>query len=90
MLLLVVLYAGEPNSLRLVVGCGFVEGTQLLFFVLTNPFTDPWLDILQKAGSLRRRVPRADGGFHSVVPWERAKCGGGKTTTENQKSLGRR
>jgi hypothetical protein len=52
--LLVVLYAGEPNSLRLIVASGLAEGSQMLFFALTSPFVDPWVDLLSKCGSVHQ------------------------------------
>merc|ERR1719197_1000992 len=52
--LAVVLYAGEPNSLTQLMAAGAVEVAQLLALVLTNPFTDPWIDALSKAGAVHQ------------------------------------
>jgi len=53
-IVMAVLYAGEPNSLRLIVAAGVVEILQLVFYMTTSPFTDPWLDVLSKGGSLHQ------------------------------------
>jgi hypothetical protein len=52
----VVLYAGEPNTLRVILLSGLVELVQLVFYLATEPFTDPWLDILAKGGSLHQVI----------------------------------
>jgi hypothetical protein len=52
----VVLYSGEPNTLRVILLSGLVELVQLVFYIGTEPFTDPWLDILAKGGSLHQIV----------------------------------
>jgi deleted-in-malignant-brain-tumors protein 1 len=51
-ILFVVLYSGEPNSLRLIVYSGVVECSQLLFYIVTEPYTELLLDVLTKAGCL--------------------------------------
>ena len=53
-ILLVVLNFGEPGSLRQIVGCGGVEGVELLTFILTEPFVDPTIDLLAKFGALHQ------------------------------------
>jgi hypothetical protein len=50
----VVLYAGEPNSLTQLAAAGLVEVAQLAVLVATNPFTDPWIDALSKAGAVHQ------------------------------------
>jgi uncharacterized membrane protein len=52
----VVLYAGEPNTLRVILLSGLVEIVQLVFYLATQPFTDPWLDTLAKGGSLHQVI----------------------------------
>jgi hypothetical protein len=52
----VVLYAGEPNTLRVILLSGLVELVQLVFYIGTEPFTDPWLDIMAKGGSLHQII----------------------------------
>merc|ERR1719333_1203734 len=53
-ILVVVLYSGEPDSLRLIIYSSIVEIVQLLYFVITAPFIDSWLDFLAKSGSLHQ------------------------------------
>jgi hypothetical protein len=50
----VVLFLGEPNSLSQLMGAAGVEFAQLVFFSATNPFTNPWIDTLSKAGCLHQ------------------------------------
>jgi len=54
MLVGVVLFIGEPNSLSQIAGAAFVEVLQLLVYLATSPFRDPWVDTLAKGGSLHQ------------------------------------
>jgi hypothetical protein len=54
LLVAVVLFVGEPNTLQQLVGAAAVELLQLGFYTFTNPFVDPWIDTLAKAGSLHQ------------------------------------
>jgi len=55
-LLIVVLYAGEPNSLDIIVASAIVEIVQLLMYSITAPFLNPWIDLLGKSGPLHQVV----------------------------------
>jgi hypothetical protein len=48
---LVVLYAGEPNSLTQLTAVSIIEVLQLVTYLACRPFSDPWIDALSKAGS---------------------------------------
>jgi len=55
-ILVIVLYAGEPNSLRLIAGVGFVETVYCVMLLLTHPFLNPWIEALAKCGAIHQMM----------------------------------
>jgi len=72
-LLMVVLYSGEPNTLPLMAWSALVELMQLFLFTFANPFLDPWLDMLQKAGSVHQIIQLGLMGFYRADIFENPK-----------------
>ena len=60
----------EPNSLSQLVLCGTVESLQLIFYCVTNPFLNPWIDFLARMSSLHQVVQLCIMCFHRVVIYE--------------------
>jgi len=55
----VVMYAGEPASIYVIIGAAIVELVQMFLYSLTEPFLDHWIDLLGKAGPIHQVVQLA-------------------------------